>query len=156
MLVSSSIGGFGPSQTLGDPFPRGPQGLVPSTSGIISPALVDAFRLLRACSVSPRTKNFLRRILYSAFDEAEGADQSEDRAAILCAICTCCAGFVRMSFGLSRCGSSVISAYLLRARPKAERVLLRIRENPEYERLAGRPAVVMLLRGLYLWNRKPD
>ena len=41
---------------------------------------------------------------------------------------------------------------LLRARPKAERVLLRIRENPEYER----PAVVTLLRGLYLWNRKPD
>ena len=28
----------------------------------------------------------------------------------------------------------------LRARPKAERVLLRIRENPEYERPAGRPA----------------
>ena len=28
---------------------------------------------------------------------------------------------------------------LLRARPKAERVLLRIRENPEYERPAGRP-----------------
>ena len=27
---------------------------------------------------------------------------------------------------------------LLRARPKAERVLLRIRENPEYERPAGR------------------
>ena len=27
----------------------------------------------------------------------------------------------------------------LRARPKAERVLLRIRENPEYERPAGRP-----------------
>ena len=45
---------------------------------------------------------------------------------------------------------------LLRARPKAERVLLRIRENPEYERPAGRPAVVTLLRGLYLWNRKPD
>ena len=46
--------------------------------------------------------------------------------------------------------------YLLRARPKAERVLLRIRENPEYERPAGRPAVVTLLRDLYLWNRKPD
>ena len=45
---------------------------------------------------------------------------------------------------------------LLRARPKAERVLLRIRENPEYERSAGRPAVVTLLRDLYLWNRKPD
>ena len=30
--------------------------------------------------------------------------------------------------------------------------LLRKRENPEYER----PAVVTLLRGLYLWNRKPD
>ena len=32
----------------------------------------------------------------------------------------------------------------LRARPKAEWVLLRIRENPEYERPAGRPAVVTL------------
>ena len=49
-----------------------------------------------------------------------------------------------------------INLSLLRARPKAERVLLRIRENPEYERPAGRPAVVTLLRGLYLWNRKPD
>ena len=70
---------------------------------------------------------------------------------------------------------------LLRARPKAERVLLRIRENPEYERChtkaktrnwqgwvlqlrlfsigrqSGRPAaVVTLLRCLYLLNRKPD
>ena len=34
------IGSFGSFDTLGDPFPRGPQGLVPSTSGIISPALV--------------------------------------------------------------------------------------------------------------------
>ena len=48
--------------------------------------------------------------------------------------------------------SIVLIALFLRARPKAERVLLRIRENPEYER----PAVVTLLRGLYLWNRKPD
>ena len=48
------------------------------------------------------------------------------------------------------------SLWLLRARPKAERVLLRIRENPEYERPAGRPAVVTLLRDLYLWNQKPD
>ena len=37
---NSCIGGFGPFETLGDPFPRGPQGLVPSTSGIISPALL--------------------------------------------------------------------------------------------------------------------
>ena len=68
---------------------------------------------LRACSVSPRTKSFLRRIFYSVFDETLGADQSEDRAAILCATCTCCASFVRMSFGLSRSGSNVISACLL-------------------------------------------
>ena len=32
----------------------------------------------------------------------------------------------------------VMLMLLLRARPKAERVLLRIRENPEYERPAGR------------------
>ena len=32
------------------------------------------------------------------------------------------------------------ASFYLRARPKAERVLLRIRENPEYERPAGRPA----------------
>ena len=37
-------------------------------------------------------------------------------------------------------GGGWASRYLLRARPKAERVLLRIRENPEYERPAGRPA----------------
>ena len=49
-----------------------------------------------------------------------------------------------------------IPTKVIRARPKAERVLLRIRENPEYERPAGRPAVVTLLRDLYLWNRKPD
>ena len=36
---NSCIGGFGPLETLGDPFSRGPQGLVPSTSGIISAAL---------------------------------------------------------------------------------------------------------------------
>ena len=34
-----SIGGFGPFETFGDPFPRRPQGLVPSTSGIISPGI---------------------------------------------------------------------------------------------------------------------
>ena len=37
--VVVGIGGFGPFETLGDRFPRGPQGLVPSTAGIISPAL---------------------------------------------------------------------------------------------------------------------
>ena len=36
---NSCTGGFGPFETLGDPFPRGPQGLVPSTSGNLSPAL---------------------------------------------------------------------------------------------------------------------
>ena len=46
----------------------------------------------------------------------------------------------------------------LRARPKAERVLLRIRKNPEClsGRPAGPPAVVTFLRGVYLWNRNPD
>ena len=36
---NSFICGFGPFETLEGPFPRGPQGLVPSTSRIISPAL---------------------------------------------------------------------------------------------------------------------
>ena len=43
---NSCIGGFGPFETLTDPFPRGPQGLVPPpppTSGIISPALTIFF-----------------------------------------------------------------------------------------------------------------
>ena len=41
--------------------------------------------------------------------------------------------------------------YWLRARPKAERVLLRIRENPEYER----PAVVTLLRAYISGTESP-
>ena len=36
---NSCIGGFGPFETLVDPFPRGPQRPSPPTSGIISPAL---------------------------------------------------------------------------------------------------------------------
>ena len=39
IAIVVGIGDFGPFETPGDPFPRGPQGLVPSTSGIISPAL---------------------------------------------------------------------------------------------------------------------
>ena len=37
---NSCIGGLGPLGTLGDLFLEGSQGLVPSTSGIISPALL--------------------------------------------------------------------------------------------------------------------
>ena len=55
-----------------------------------------------------------------------------------------CADFMFILVVVSLAGSvegpSPLRPHLLRARPKAERVLLRIRENPEYERPAGRPA----------------
>ena len=48
---NNCIGGFGPFETLGDPFPGGPEGLVPSTSGIISPVLDPT--LIRSCPPPP-------------------------------------------------------------------------------------------------------
>ena len=60
---NSCIGGFGPLETLGDPFPRGPPrpSPPPPTSGIISPAL--PLRRHRGCHSrrSDRTKDTLRR-----------------------------------------------------------------------------------------------
>ena len=41
-------------------------------------------------------------------------------------------------FGIKDENDAKFNTKCLRARPKAERVLLRIRENPEYERPAGR------------------
>ena len=57
IAIVVGIGGFGPLETLGDPFPWGPLMPSPPTSGIISPALYSIYSIIQYYTVSYSIKN---------------------------------------------------------------------------------------------------
>ena len=61
IAIIVGIGGFGPFETLGTLYLEGPQGLVPSTSGIISPALASHQSFSPLPAISPHVMANIRR-----------------------------------------------------------------------------------------------